>query len=123
MSDARTSPLETVLHLIASAAPEPWYPRLYAEETESDPEALGDVLEMAWLEKLVEKADSGPKTGPGFVLTELGEQVRQEPDVRQRLRDGLPLVENDPGALVRSSLRLSFSPVASKVILFANLLV
>jgi membrane associated rhomboid family serine protease len=123
MSKASASPLETLLNIVAASAPDPWYPRRHAEETDVDPDVLGEVLEMAWLEKLVEKSGSGPETGPGFVLTELGEQVRHDPEALQRLRDGLPLVENDPGAIIRSSLRLPFTPGLSKIILFANFLV
>ncbi len=123
MSNGSASPLETLLDVVASTAPEPWYPREYAERSDSDPNALSDVLEMAFLEKLIERTVTGTERGPGFVLTELGERVRLDPESLQRLREGLPLVEGDPGAIVRSSLRQPFKPLASKVVLFANLLV
>jgi membrane associated rhomboid family serine protease len=115
--------VEVVLDWVASAAPDPWYPRLYAERSGVDPNALGEVLEMAWLEKLVERADGRADLGAGFVLTELGERVRRDPELLRRLRDGLPLIEGDPGALVRSSLRQPFKPLVSKLLLYANFLV
>jgi membrane associated rhomboid family serine protease len=123
MSDVATSPLEYVLGLVAAAAPRPWYPRPHARDTDTDPKALLEVIEQAWLEKLVEKAEGTPASNPGFLLTPLGEQVLEDPEARQRFRDGAPLDESDPGAVVRASLRRPARPTVTRLILLANVLV
>src|SRR5262249_60010251 len=95
---------ETVLHLIAAAAPQPWYHRAHVQKTGSDPDALLDVLDMLWLEKLIRKAPGGKETGPGVELTPLGEQVLADPARLDRLRRGEALDPADPGAAVRHTL-------------------
>jgi rhomboid protease GluP len=119
----RPTPLEMLLTVVADAAPEPWFPKAHVEKTGSDPDAVSEVLELAWLEKLVEKVTGSPETGPGFVLTSLGGQVLQEPEMAQRLRDGVPLVEDDPGAVVRSRLRQPQRPLVNRLLVAANLAV
>jgi membrane associated rhomboid family serine protease len=116
-------PLEAILRLCAQAAPEPWYPRAYAEHTSVDPEVLGAAIEQVWLEKLIHKTAGSKETGAGFTLTPLGQRVLEEPPMLDRLRAGLPIDENDPGAVVRHSLRTRTRPIFSRLILLANLAV
>jgi membrane associated rhomboid family serine protease len=123
MNDVSLNPLEAILRLCAAAAPEPWYPRVYAKDTGVDLDRLGDCLEDLWLDGLIERAGGGKETGPGFVLTDAARRVLEDPEELQRLRDGLPLATQDRGAVVRQALRRPPRPVLTRLLLVANLLV
>jgi membrane associated rhomboid family serine protease len=123
MNDISLNPLEAILRLCAAAAPEPWYPRVYAKNSGEDLDRLGDCLEDLWLDGLVERARGRTETGPGFVLTDAGRRVLEDPEDLQRLRDGLPLATQDRAAVVRQALRRPPRPVLTRVLLVANLLV
>src|SRR5262245_28509030 len=79
MSEVQLHPLEAVLRLCARLAPEPWFFRVHAQEHGIDPDILIDILELLWLEGLVQKAAGTPQTGPGAVLTDKGRRVLAEP--------------------------------------------
>jgi membrane associated rhomboid family serine protease len=124
MTEVAQNPLEVVLLLCASAAPKPWYPRLDARFTDTDRQAISDVLEMLWLEKLVERAaEESPESGPGFVLTALGARVLRDRELLGRLREGQPVDPNDRGAAVRASLRSRGRPLVTRLLLLANVAV
>jgi rhomboid protease GluP len=122
MSQPNEHPLEALLAVIARAEPEPWYHRLEGPRLGVDPDVLLDMLELLWLEGLIQKAPGTPETGPGVQLTPLGRQVLEDPAVRERLRRGEPLTR-DPGAVVRNSLRRPVTPVVTRLLVGANVLV
>src|SRR5262249_37889384 len=82
-----------------------------------------DLLELLWLEGLVQKAPGTPETGPGVTLTPLGQEVVQDPEALRRLREGEPVREGDAGAVVRQTLRGQPRPVVTPMLVAANLLV
>jgi membrane associated rhomboid family serine protease len=117
-------PLEAILRMCARAAPQPWYFRHYAKQTGVDPDHLVDLLEVLWLEGLVQKVPGTLETGPGATLTPLGQQVLNEPAMLDRLRRGEAIRRDDPGAVVRSSLRerprpwLTYALIAVNIVVF-----
>src|SRR5262245_44549497 len=119
MSQPSEHPLEALLAVIARAEPEPWYHRQEGPRLGIDSDALLDMLELLWLEGLIQKAPGTPETGPGVQLTPLGRQVLEDPAVRERLRRGEPLTR-DAGAVVRNSLRRPVTPVVTWLLLAAN---
>jgi membrane associated rhomboid family serine protease len=119
MSQPREHPLEALLEAVARAAPEPWYYQLHARQAGVEPDLLVDLLELLWLEGLIQKAPGSKETGPGVQLTPLGRQVLDDPQARERLRRGDP-VTNEPGAIVRNSLRQPIQPVVTWLLLAAN---
>jgi membrane associated rhomboid family serine protease len=123
MHAVRMNLLEAVLRLCAESAPRPWYPRAYAAYSGVDRDALEDALEEVWLERLVDRVAGSKEEGAGLVLSALGERVLRDPEALARLREGRPVVEGDPGAVVRHSLRRPARPVVSRLLLAANLLV
>ncbi|HEY7329035.1 MAG TPA: rhomboid family intramembrane serine protease [Gemmataceae bacterium] len=104
MSADGLHPLETILHLCAAAAPEPWYPRLYVKQEGVDSQALAHHLEDLWMSGLIERSDGGPEKGPAISLTREGQRVLLDPDALQRLRAGQPTSRLDRGALIRQAL-------------------
>jgi rhomboid protease GluP len=123
MSQETCPPLEATLRLCAAAAPAPWYPRLHARQTAADGELLLDLLESLWLEGLVRKTAGTAESGTGALLTPLGEQVVADPALMDRLRRGLPVRPNDPGAVVRNSLRSDVRPLATWALIAVNVAV
>jgi len=119
LSDA----LDAILLQCAAAAPEQWYSRRHAQQTGSDPERLLDQLELLWLEGLVHQSDGTAESGPGATLTPLGRQVAASPVLLERLRRGEPIHPDDPGAVVRNSLRTSTWPIATGALIAANVVV
>jgi rhomboid protease GluP len=123
MSQETYHPLEAILRMCDQAAPAPWYYRAYSKTSGVDPEHLVDLLELLWLEGLVQKAPGTPETGPGVTLTPLGQEVVQDPEALRRLREGEPVREGDAGAVVRQTLRGQPRPVVTQMLVAANLLV
>jgi membrane associated rhomboid family serine protease len=123
MSSVATNPREVLLQLCAEAAPEPWYPRLFAKSQNRDLAPLVDQLEEMWLDGLIEKGPGTPETGPAITLTPLGQQVLHDPELLQRLRDGEPLREGDYGARVRQRLRSRRPPWVTRLFALTTLLV
>lgn len=123
MSEAGLHPLETILRLCAAAAPEPWYPRLFAKQQGVDRHALGQCLEELWLSGLIERADGGPEKGPAISLTREGQRVLLDPEALRRLRAGEPLSSSDRGAVVRQALRGRLRPLVTVALVLLNVLV
>jgi membrane associated rhomboid family serine protease len=117
-----THALEVILRGCEAAAPEPWFPRVFAQETGADSAALDNILEDLWLEGLIQSAERVAGRGPGIRLTPLGERVLREEALLERLRKGQPLIPGDPGAEVRHSLRNPPRPWVTRVLLTVNLL-
>ena len=72
-------PFEAILRRAARTAPQPWYPRVYAQSVGVSQDSLNGFLEELWLDGLVRKADGSPETGPGLTLTEAGRDVLEDP--------------------------------------------
>jgi rhomboid protease GluP len=123
MSEDGLHPLETILRLCAAAAPEPWYPRLFAKQAGIDPHALGRCLEELWMSGLIERADGGPEKGPAISLTREGQRVLLDPEVLRRLRAGEPVSSNDRAAIIRQALRGRLRPIVTVALLLLNVLV
>ncbi len=123
MSEDVLNPLETILRLCAAAAPEPWYPRLYAKQGGVDPQALGHCLEELALDGLLRKVPGTPETGPGVSLTRDGERVLLDPEALRRLRAGQPVSPGDRGAIIRQALRGRLPPRVTVLLVVANVLV
>jgi rhomboid protease GluP len=123
MSEVGLHPLETILRLCAAAAPEPWYPRLFAKQEGVDPHELGRCLEELWLSGLIERADGGPEKGPAISLTREGQRVLLDPEALQRLRAGQPISSSDRAAVVRQALRGRMRPYITQLLLVLNIIV
>ena len=123
MSQTRLSPMQEILRAIERVAPHPWHYRTESDREGFDPDAVEQVLELLYLEGLVARGPSTPSTGPGVVLTPKGEQVVGDPDAFARLGTGEPIDADDPGAIVRHSIRRSVTPILTRLIILANLLV
>lgn len=121
MSEDGLHPLESILRLCAAAAPEPWYPRLFAKQEGVDPQALGRCLEELWLSGLIERADGGPEKGPAISLTREGQRVLLDPEALQRLRADQPISSNDRAAVVRQALRGRMRPFITQLLLVLNI--
>jgi len=123
MSQAKIHPLEGMLRAIAREAPRPWYPRLHAERTGTAPDSLYILLELLWLDGLVEKGSGTTETGPGVVLTERGGEVLRDEELLQRLCDGKALAEDDRGGMVREVVRRQTYPLMTRILILSNVLV
>ena len=123
MSESGLNPLESILRLCAAAAPEPWYPRLFAKQSGVDAQALGLCLEELWLSGLIEKSPGNDETGPAISLTREGERVLLDPEALRRLRAGEALSPNDRGALIRQALRGRLRPLVTVLLVLSNVLV
>jgi rhomboid protease GluP len=123
MSEAGLHPFETILRLCAAAAPEPWYPRLFAQQEGVNRKALGQCLEELWLSGLIERADGGPEKGPAIALTREGQRVLLDPEALERLRAGKPVSVNDRGAIVRQALSGRIRPTVTRILVVINVLV
>ncbi|MFO0926198.1 MAG: rhomboid family intramembrane serine protease [Gemmataceae bacterium] len=123
MSDHPTDhPLTALLLAVAGAAPHPWDYRQYAAEHGYDPGLVAEQLEWLWLEGLIQKAPAG-RPPSEVTLTERGAAVAADPDALDRLRTGEVVVPDDPGGIVRASLRRPVTPWATRALLIANLAV
>jgi rhomboid protease GluP len=121
MSEDGLHPLETILQLCAAAAPEPWYPRLYAKQEGVDQQALAQNLEELWQSGLIERGQGSPETGPAITLTREGQRVLLDPEALQRLRDGEPVSANDRGAIIRQALSRRMRPSITRFLLAVNI--
>ncbi len=113
--------LEELLEQIGKAAPAAWYPRAFAEATGSSLDAIYQLLELLYLDGLVEKGESDPDKGPGVVLTDKGVEVLRDPDALERLRQGQALDPEDLGGRVREVLRRPHRIFATWLLILANL--
>jgi membrane associated rhomboid family serine protease len=120
MSQASPPSLDAILRECAAAAPQPWYHRAYARQSGADPEDVVEQLDLLWLEGLVQKVPGTAESGTGALLTPLGRQVLDDAALLDRLRRGLPVRPDDPGAVVRHSLRTPVAPIATHALIAAN---
>lgn len=123
MSEDGLHPLESILHMIAAAAPEPWYPRLFVKQAEVDAHELGQYLEELWLSGLIERTDGGPEKGPTITLSREGQRVLLDPEALQRLRAGEPVSRYDRGAIVRQAMTGSSRALVTSALLLLNVAV
>jgi membrane associated rhomboid family serine protease len=123
MSKSATSPLEQVLRLCAKSAPEPWYPRVFARETETSKEYLSEIIEHLLLDGLLERTTGSDETGPGLVLSRRGAAVLKDSEALEKLRQGAPMTAGDQGGIVREALRRQQTPYVSRALLAINILV
>ncbi|HTU18745.1 MAG TPA: rhomboid family intramembrane serine protease [Gemmataceae bacterium] len=123
MSEAGLHPLEMILRLCASVAPEPWYPRLFAKQEGVDRQALGQCLEELWLNGLIERAAGTEESGPAITLTREGQRILLDPEALERLRAGEPMSSTDRGAIIRGALRGQMRPIVTIVLVLINVVV
>ena len=91
MTNPATDPLEIILQQCASAAPDPWYPRTYAEITGVSRDSLDAPLEKLRLGGLVRLTEWVQGKGQGYALTPEGVHALRDPRSLDRVRDGKPL--------------------------------
>jgi membrane associated rhomboid family serine protease len=140
MTDPVADTLETILQQCASAAPDPWYPRIYAETTGVSRDSLDAPLEQLRLGGLVRLTEWVQGKGQGYALTPEGVHALRDPRALNRLRDGKPLPTRqeiadrpprtfsgrttwDRGEEIRQALLFPANPVVTKVLLVANIFV
>jgi rhomboid protease GluP len=123
MSDARMNPFEEVLRHCAGAAPQPWYPRVFARQKKVSKEDLSETIEHLLLDGLLERTSGNSETGPGLVLSPAGSKLLNDPAALERLRNGLPVAKGDRGGVVREVLRRERTPYVSRALLVANVVV
>lgn len=88
MSDAAMPPLELILRQCATAAPQPWYPRQYAQQTGASREALDPHLDRLRLGGFVQLTEWTQEHGQGYVLTPVGKDLLDRPRLLERVRQG-----------------------------------
>jgi membrane associated rhomboid family serine protease len=123
MDATRAGPREQLLRLIAAAAPGPWLPRAFTEQSGADPRAVDLLLEELWLAGLVEKAPAPVGGGPAVALTERGRKVLEEPALLARFRAGEPVGEGDRWAVLRRALTSRRAPVLTYALVLLNVAV
>jgi rhomboid protease GluP len=111
------------LRLIAQAAPQSWFPKIFAKERQIDLGQIYLLLELLQLDGLIERGASDPTAGPGVVLTPAGKSLLNDPAKLARLRSGQPLVPGDQGGEVRRVLMVPPQGPWARVLLWANILV
>jgi rhomboid protease GluP len=116
----RLHAFEAILRMCARSAPEPWYPRLYAQSVGMAPDALYAHLEELWLDGLVRKASGPPESGPGLTLTEAGRDLLDDPAALQRLKEGRAVKPGDQGGAVREAFRRRTRPIATLGVIAVN---
>jgi rhomboid protease GluP len=80
---------EDLLRLCAAAAPEPWYPKKYVEESGAPRRELDVLLNELRLGGLLRLADWQKYSGQGYLLTPLGAEVLKSPSSLAQLRNGV----------------------------------
>jgi membrane associated rhomboid family serine protease len=130
--------LEMILRECAAAAPEPWYPSSYAQQTGVSRDRLDTDLDRLRLGGLVSLTDWVQGKGQGYALTAEGAELLASPRRLQRLRDNgvapKPLEPPPPaptgrltpwerGEAVRATLLNPIRPRVTLTLLFLNILV
>ena len=94
MSESVLPTHESLLKLCAAAAPRPWYPKDYAKTSGVPRDSLDAPLNDLRIAGLVKLTEWTKDLGQGYVLTETGEQVVNNPVHLAQIRAGLqpPLV-------------------------------
>lgn len=117
------SPLEVILRHCAAAAPGPWYPREFAKTANLPWNDLADLLEILWLEGLVQRVRGEQGRGPALALSPEGEQVLADPAALERLRQGQSPAPSGRAATVRRSLVRPARSIFTPLLVLANVLV
>jgi membrane associated rhomboid family serine protease len=140
MTDPTTDTLETILRQCAAAAPQPWYPRGFAEANGVPPGAVEVALDRLRLRGLVRLTEWEPGRGQGYALTPHGEEVLHSPRLLGQLRAGnvpdapsapgtgagwakRPATTYERGETIREALLAPGNPVVTKVLIGLNVLV
>ncbi len=108
MNDPAKHPLESVLHLCAQAAPDPWYPSVYAKESGNARESLDPYLDQLRMGGLIHLTDWVQGRGQGYALTPAGEKVVQNPRLMARLLAGKFVAAQPEAAEDRSRVPTPF---------------
>jgi membrane associated rhomboid family serine protease len=132
------SALVAILRHCAEAAPEPWYPSVYARQAQISRDSLDPHLERLRLGGLVKITDWVQGLNQGYRLTPEGQCVLESPRALGLLAEGrLPaqrppedtppvgrtVPSGDRGATVARLLEEPAPAVVTRVLLFANLAV
>jgi rhomboid protease GluP len=112
--------LEAMLRLIGRDAPRSWHPRLHAEAQGLPLNAFDEILELLYLDGLVEKGESSAQTGPGVILTDQGRMLLTDSEALERFREGKALTPGDRGGIIRELLRRSHQPIVTWLLLAAT---
>src|SRR5262245_14269736 len=88
MTESAPESLETILRQVEASAPEPWYPKLYAETTGVPRDSLDPPLEKLRMAGLIRLTEWVKDRGQGYVLTPEGIQALKSERELARLRDG-----------------------------------
>lgn len=88
MAETNLHLLETILHLCESAAPEPWYPKLHAEEQGIDRNSLDPPLDELRLGGWIQLTDWMAGKGQGYRLTEDGQALLADAGAMAAVREG-----------------------------------
>jgi membrane associated rhomboid family serine protease len=88
MSDSDFHPLEMILRRCAEAAPQPWYPSRFAQETGTPRDSLDAHLDRLRLAGLVRLTDWVQGLGQGYTLTPEGSELLQNPRLLKRWING-----------------------------------
>jgi membrane associated rhomboid family serine protease len=137
MTDPAPAPLDAILHLVAKAAPQPWYPRDYFQATGTPRGSLEPGLEQLRLGGLIRLTEWVEDHGQGYVLTPEGQRALWNPRELSRLsrsdvRPAAPRVVErdfsgpttwDRGEAIRASLLGPFTPAVTFVLLALNVTV
>jgi membrane associated rhomboid family serine protease len=88
MSEAAMPPLELILRQCAAAAPQPWYPKDYAQQSGVARDSLDPPLDRLRLGGFVELTEWTQDHGQGYVLTRFGKDLLEHPRAMERVRQG-----------------------------------
>jgi membrane associated rhomboid family serine protease len=99
MSETVLPSHEALLRLMAAAAPNPWYPREYAQTSGVERDSLYAPLNDLRIAGLIKLTDWTNDRGQGCLLTETGEQVLKNPVYLAQIRNGMP----PPGVLTKTN--------------------
>lgn len=136
MSDASMPPLELILRQCAAAAPQPWYPKQYAQQTGISRDDLDPHLERLRLGGFVQMTEWVKDLNQGYVLTSAGKELLDRPRALEAVRRGvLPEVKVPPPEVdpehaeqaesdrVRDTVFSDINPFVTRILLFANVAV
>jgi membrane associated rhomboid family serine protease len=140
LNNLNMHPLEAILTWCHEAAPNPWYPSVFAQASGIPREALDPYLDELRLGGLVHLTDWVQGRGQGYALTPAGADVLQNPRSLERLRaNGVPRLAAPPplvrpqgegavsswdaGEKVRAALLNPSVPVVTACVALANVFV
>src|SRR5204863_483354 len=91
-----TDPREIILLECAAAAPNPWYPKDYAQANGINRDSIDPPLDELRLGGLIHLTDWVQGKGQGYQLTAEGKQFLASPGVHERMRAGEPVARRRP---------------------------